>query len=487
MSSINSIIFPKGYNVSSMQKIDLQVGVATNPHAHSGKTYRLEDQVTFYSLDRNAGETITKLSAFSDSEVYTGSYSKDDAVMSVWRERYGKIRIDFETGQVYTSKDFSIVPKEGQLEAIRQELRAGGQIGALWGEYSKVADHFSFSSSGYDVGELAPSLDMLTAAYAAQKHLLQKNYSGDELTEQMNYLEQTQQKFVDKMLESYSGKVGGFLDANGSDGQTEKVRQSVQALMDEYIAKYEAILAENADPTGTTGTEDAWLGNHFSYLTQSILQIGKTGGTSAAKESDLYTLRELEVINATATVYEKEINDARKSGASDEVRTALNLAMIDMKQETLEKMSGIGEELKQILKAARNMARDKVLDAKDEYFAERRANTNPNGEKESWFSPADRGMFATAYQKVMDTFYNTGDALQAIRDGAALARPLLSAAAAADRESAMRWRHGTMAYGYWDSFYNNNTSYGTQNAGYQQYVNDWHDFLNTIPKIFEQT
>lgn len=486
MSSINSILFPSGYNVSSMQKIDLQVGVATNPHTHSGKTYRLEDQVSFYSLGRNAGQTITKLSAFSDSEVYNGTYSEDDAVMSVWRERYGKIRIDFESGQVYTSKDFSIIPKEGQLEAIRQELCAGGQCDALWGEYSKVAGHFSYSSSGYTAGELAPSLDMLTAAYAAQKHLLQKNYSGDELAEQLEYLEQTHQKNVDKMLDSYSEKVGGFLDANGSSGQTEKVRQSVQTLMGEYIAKYEAILADNADPTGTAGTEDAWLGSHFSYLTQSILQIGKGSGASAAKDSGLYTLRELEVINSTATIYEKEINDARASGASDEVRTALDLAIIDMKQETLEKMSGISDELKQILRTARSIAQEKVLDAKDEYFAERRANTNPNGEKESWFSPTDREMFATVYQKVMDTFHDTGDALQAIRNGATLAKPLLSAAAATDRESAMRWRHGTTAYGYWDTFYDASSSYGTQNAGYQQYVNDWQSFLNDIPKIFGQ-
>lgn len=489
VSSINNILFPNGYNVSTIKQLDVKVGVAENPHTPSGQLGqwdgKSQDVVSISQAARELQYNFTSTITFPDSEIYNGTFSEEDAVMAVWQERHGKIRIDLENGLVYTSKDFSLVPKEEQLEEIRRELRAGGQTGALWGEYSKVANHASYSANGYQTGDLAPSLDMLTAAYAAQKHLLQKSYSGEDLTEQLNYLEETHQKYVDKLLDTYSGQVGGFLDANGSHGQTDKVRQSVQALVSEYITKYETILAENADPTGTAGTEDVWLGSHFSSLTQSILQIGKEGGVSAARESGLYSLRELEVINSTVTAYEQEIKDAQQAGASDEVRTALDLAMIDMKQETLEKMSGIGEELKQILKTARSMARDKVLDAKDEYFAQRRATINQKGEKASWYPPTDREMFATVYRTVMDAFQRTGDALQAIREGAALAEPLLNDAITG-RDSASRWTTGVLAGSYWDNFYNATSPYGSQNAGYQQYVNDWQSFLNTIPKIFEQ-
>jgi len=276
------------------------------------------------------------------------------------------------------------------------------------------------------------------------------------------------------MADAFADLVGGFLDENGAIGQGETIGMSVQSLYASYQSKYQSISDSNGDPTGTIGTKDAWLSNHFGYLTSSLLQLGK--GMEVPTREGLYSLQELQFAAMSVTAWHSSISKAEDGTGGSEVRQALTVSMISMKIEVASARGYIGKELGDTLRTVRDNADEKVLDAMDRHQARRRHEKDDDEDWKRRFPDCDRDLFHRVHKKVMDSFRKTGDAMGAIREGAAMARPELDRA----REKhgpAHRWEREIEPRGYWDSFHRGG-AYGK--GGFHDFERDWNDFMGKM-------
>lgn len=238
-------------------------------------------------------------------------------------------------------------------------------------------------------------------------------------------------------------------------------------------------------PDTLTGTEDEWLLDQDQYMASQLR--GAAGGISDSARAGELALGDLRAAGELAGAYQAVYQRASQGSGGDEAFLALDLGMIDMKMETLIQKGMVGEAMSGMLRSSVEQRHQDVMDAADQRLSVRRAEALSG---QGPIPNLSRDLFQSIYNAVLGSFRNSGDALAAIRDGAAFGKTATAQAGQKDPKVS-RW--GVSKADYWDKFYTSreiSSQYGgkrAQRSTYQSYVDSWQHFLSTISSFGEHS
>lgn len=166
----------------------------------------------------------------------------------------------------------------------------GSRSYAIWQEglcsYGKDAFKVSltFDADTYQVGDLTEAADILAAAHAAQKVVVENDFSDLdlELPAPPRQLEVIYENQKEEAAHSFAEMVSG-----GQPEEKEKVYQSVKAVFASFDARYQSVTAQVSPDSWLKAT---WFDSVFSLRRLSVSVKPETGGASG-----LYSLQELEM------------------------------------------------------------------------------------------------------------------------------------------------------------------------------------------------
>ena len=235
-----------------------------------------------------------------------------------------------------------------------------------------------------------------------------------------------------------------------------------------------------------TGPDSVWLKNHDAYIASQLRAACKAGESTAR-----YSVQDLTAAGQIAQDYRAEIDGASSCGRN-EVTLGLNLAIADMKAETMISKGLVSDSMAALLRSSRTQGHENALSALDQALSTRESS-RASGEPKGTYAPVDSTVFRGIYDAVMSAYrQNGGDAAKAIQAGAS-AGEKLTAQAAARAPKAARW--GVSMKHYLQEFYKAPeeqavtllglhikylTNQKPRTSTYQKYVNSWQDFLTSI-------
>lgn len=435
----------------------------------------------------------------SGRQGYRSDYSIRDAADNLWQKEYLTFNIkDLDDPQKASEivenmrkqaiRDIGngqgvIETKEEALDSYINELRQNGLDGTV--DWSGIGREFqAFNNTTPE--ELADGLDYLASRYVAVMDKLERNFSGEELTAQLNKLEQVYNSAKSGMIDSYSE----FLKSNLgiSENDISDIKDSFSVILEDRVNGYRSAIGKVNDEVSETGADSVWLKNHDAYIAFQ-LRSSVTNEKSSAK----YSVQDLSAAGRIAQEYQNESNSA-EFGNRNEASLALNLSMTDMKTETMINKGLISKDMASLLRNSRNQAHKNVIDALDKRLSALESSRAP-GEPKGAFAPADISVFNGIYDAVMKSFAeNGGDAAKAIRDGVSYGKTVTAQVHAKNPEI---FRFGNSMEYFWKDFYTapkpQVSSFLKQQADslltqsgkvsdsessvYQKYVRQWNDFM----------
>ena len=426
----------------------------------------------------------------SGRQGYQQDYTIEDAATSLWKKENLTFNLnDPDSFNRWVSLCqtrmqngvYSMDPTEAELSAYIDQLRQTGLDGTV--DWSGLEKEFAaFQTTTPD--ELADGLDYLASRYVAALDKLERSYKGEELTAQLSKLEEVYQAGKAGMIDGYTQLLQDNLGISGSDAQA--IRDSFSAILEEKVNGYRSALEQVNKSVTQTGPDSVWLQNHDGYIASQL----RTAGTAVQSQAS-YSVQDLTVAGKVA----KEYSAASKN--HDEARMALNLAMADMKTETMINQGLVSKNMAALLRSSRTQAHENALDAAGQYLAYRES-TRQSGNPEGSFAPIDRTLFRGIYNAVMSAYQsNGGSGAEAIRAGVSYGQ---TATAQASRANPKVSRWGISMETYWKDFYKTPETKAasplefqvnklmaqagqTSNLGcstYQRYINSWQNFLASI-------
>ena len=430
----------------------------------------------------------------SDRKGYREDYSIRDAAEGLWKKENFDFNI-FDPASIQRMQDrvrqgsYTIKPTDEELSAYLDTLRQNGLDGSVdWTGLTRELEAFKTTTPE----ELEDGLDYLASRYVAARDKLERNYTSGELTAQLTKLEEVYQAGKSGMIDGYTQALQDNLGLSNSDAQA--VRDSFSSILAEKEEAYRGALKQVHEAVAQTGPDSVWLKDHDAYIASQLRTAGKAG--KAGQSEARYSVQDLAAAGKIAQDYQAEIFGASSCGR-DEARLGLNLAMADMKAETMISKGLVSENMAALLRNSRAQGHENALTALDQALAQRESHLAP-GEPKGTFAPVDRSVFQGIYDATLNAFrQNGGDGAGAIRAGASYGQSI-TAQATARNPQALRW--GINMESYWKNFYTapdakevspleksvnrlmeqigKPSSLGS--SAYQKYADSWRDFLAAI-------
>lgn len=484
-------------DISAFPRLDIttavpQAGFRCDPSAFN----RLQTSCAPGAVTGTTGETESSLIKvdLSGRQGYREDYSIRDAAESLWKQEYTTFNI-YDPDSIARMQErlrsglSTISPTEEELTAYIDKLRQDGLDGTVdWSGLSRELEAFKTTTPE----ELSDGLDYLASRYVAVLDKLERNFSGEELAAQRARLEEIYEAGKAGMIDGYTQFLQSNLGLSDSDAQA--VRDSFSAILDEKIAAYQDALGQVSE--ALSGPDASWLQNCDAYTASRLRETAATGQSQAR-----YSVQDLAAAGQIAQLYQTEIFNASFCNRN-EATLALNLAMADMKAEAMIERGLVSDNMAALLRGNRAQGHQNALDVLDQALA-KRESTLLSGKPKGTFAPVDKTVFQGIYDAVMGAYKrNGGDAAGAIRAGVSYGQAA-TAQAAARNPKALRWGIGMEQY--WKDFYTapdyretseldrqvdklleqiGQTS-GRNNSAFQNFVNTWHSFINSIGGGFE--
>ena len=433
---------------------------------------------------------------FSARQGYREDYSIRDAAEYLWRQETQTFNLKdlddpekskefLENWRMQARWDLGIQDggptKDEVISAYIQDLRQNGLDGSVdWSALTRELDAFKATSPE----ELEDGLDYLASRYVAARDKLERNYTSGELTAQLAKLEEVYQAGKSGMIDGYTQALQDNLGLSNSDAQA--VRDSFSSILAEKEEAYRGALKQVHEAVAQTGPDSVWLKDHDAYIASQLRAAGKAGESTAR-----CSVQDLTAAGQIAQDYRAEIDGASSCGRN-EVTLGLNLAMADMKAETMISKGLVSDSMAALLRSSRTQGHENALAALDQALSTRESS-RASGEPKGTYAPVDSTVFRGIYDAVMSAYrQNGGDAAKAIQAGAS-AGEKLTAQAAARAPKAARW--GVSMKHYLQEFYKAPeeqavtllglqikylTNQKSRTSTYQKYVNSWQDFLTSI-------
>lgn len=426
---------------------------------------------------------------------YQSGYTVEDAATSLWQRENNTIRFDDPSSldrlqARLRSGNLGLNPTDEELSVYMNNLRQTGLDGTV--DWNGLEREFAaFQAATPD--ELEDSLDYLASRYVAVLDKLERNYSGDELAKQVARLESAYQTGTAELIDGYTQLLQSNLGISDKDAQA--IKDSFTAILEQKVTAYRGTLEQVNQSVADTGADSVWLQNHDAYIAAQLRETSSDSGAQAARA--LYTVQDLTVAGKIAQEYAEAI-----PGNRNEAVLALNLAMADMKTETMIGQGLVSDNMAALLRSSRTQAHENVLNAADQWLANREGSRH-SGEPEGTYAAIDRTLFQGIYDAVMNAYrQNGGNGAEALRAGVSYGQTATAQASKANPK-VMRW--GLSMENYWKDFYTTpedrelspldkhvdallaqiGKTSGRNNSTFQNYVNSWQNFINSISGGFD--
>ena len=339
-----------------------------------------------------------------NNDPYTKMYSKYDAYVYEWT---------VGTGEDYRSSYIKNHPTEGMsFEDFLSYVRENGldkELNAL----AVSADMQNMYSSDYTT--LSQQADYLAAYYAQLENHINANFSGDEKAAQMKILEETVGKAISDAAKAYADYAGKFLEDMGQAGEYEKIRSSVESLINDKISAYCDFISENPDFAGLKGTEDEWLTGSHRFMTSALQKAFAASGKSE-ESTGVYSENDLLYIGKAASSLPSGMNGVNR--ITDEESIGFTLGTVMAKLMALGDAMGVSSGAANVIKGAVSRYQEDYIDLINNEMAKRRKHAVSAREREG-YDPIDKQAVFSVANKIMIEYENTKDLMKALFAGIA--------------------------------------------------------------------
>ncbi|MGN0667122.1 MAG: hypothetical protein ACI4KF_11435 [Huintestinicola sp.] len=319
--------------------------IPRNEYLSAQKVKEVCPEAEFTGLSSNVRIDSRGSRWFLNNDPYTKVYGKYDAYAYEWT---------VSTGEDYRSSYIQNHPTENMgFEDFLGYVRENGLDKEL-NESAIRADMRCFNETDYTT--LSQQADYFAAYYAHLENHITQNFTGEEKETQMKILNDTVGKAINDVSNAYANYAGGFLEKYGQSGEREKVRMSVNKLIEDKIDSYRKFIKEKPDYANLNGTQDEWLKDSHRFMTSELQKAyaasgDNTDGTGAYSENDLLyigkiasslpqnfksfnTAADEETIGFTlGTVMAKTLELGKAMGISDSASNAIKGAVTDYQQD----------------------------------------------------------------------------------------------------------------------------------------------------------
>lgn len=429
---------------------------------------------------------ITDISTLRTSlyAVDNAEYSKDSAVNKQWRKMNTLNILDVLDGKADTSNltlSATEIEKRLQQDGLLDEV-SDADFNMLKFEWSGISFGADTTNPLSDSDKFRKNVDYLASRYAAMADRIKNAYAGTRQKEQLERLDRLYQDTLERTASEYADLVGGMLDKYGVSGEREKIYQSYKNSVNELSDAYMDFLHQNSGFTKLEGTKDAWLLKDDEYIAQGLRnQDILSGSSSVSKANGDYTLRDLEILGqytSSLSAMEAKSNIYNMS----EEQIGLELSMVAMKTDALVKKGNGSAMLNVTLEAALNGFMNAFLDQFDRKLSAGRTQARTAYDLYG-HAGLDRKSVWSVYNKTMESYRLSGDAIHAMTKGAEYGKErYLDKMNKEGMQGIYRYKNGGA---YWNQFFGNSagmkaTGYDTRGSIYGQHMMDWLGFTSSL-------
>ena len=448
--------------------------------------YNIQNYTRYSQYDSSVRDFLSQPSLSSPSQDFMDRFSlahfsapkmgeewtKSDVLKQLWVEAHVIDLNDPDASAGSRLNPIGPDPTEEDFAELIQQMEARGLNGEV--DFSRVASDFSSRFSSVHAGNLGDAIDYLASIAVALEAQINRSYTGEALEQKRQELAEVIQQGQAELIDSYTSRLQSALGLSESDTQT--IRAAMETLISQRTQEYQAVQAELPDTL--TGTQDEWLLNQYQYMASQLREAG--GSISDNASGGELTLYDLRVAGEIGGAYQELYKSVSEGSGGNEASLALDLAMTDMKMETLIQKGLVSGKMAEMLQGSLEQRHQTIMDISDQRLAVRRENAHSEG----LIPNLDRQLFQSIYDVVLGSFrQNGGDALAAIRDGVTFGK---NATAQAGRQNPKVSRWGVSMADYWNRFYTSSevSDWGggtrTQKSAYETFADSWQHFLTTL-------
>ena len=330
-------------------------------------------------------------------------YTEEDALMNQYMKQY---RLNFiKEGDSFvldTSKPVKLMLEEQVSQESLDEFRAQLEKNGLGDEidWRGVQEDFINMDIRFDNAEnFQTKVDYIASRYAVLKDRIQNQYSGEELEQEMQTLDDIYTKAKEEMANSYADNIGGFYESLGQSGVAKDMRESVIATIDSKANEYTSYMEKNNIYSGITEQNQQWLKQDDGYMAARLREFAASSPTNEKtiytfNDSDkaLYSANDL----AFSAIYAKGLSEQIKKPdwntyENNESDAEIGKYLAEQYHSLTEEMeeAGISDRLSDMLKNSFEPFIDKFLDTLDKKIDYNRKRVS----KKSWLT----GFIRTEY------------------------------------------------------------------------------------------
>ena len=400
----------------------------------------------------SAGKSSTETTKRSVlSSIYASDradYTREDALKKQWRKMNTVNLIDILDGAADRSN------RSLSIQDLEKRLQEGAVVPSVDDTDMQMLE-FEFKGIGFDAGpayadvgaeKVSRNIEYMASRYAAMESKIKETYSGALQKAELDKLEKIYQRAVTRAADKYAEIVGGILEKNGVPGEKEKLSQAFRKSVEDRAAQYREYLQADPEFTGAEGTRDAWLLKDDEYIA-ARLRAQSPAPQAGAAANDGYT--------------------------------RLELAILAMETDTIQKEGGISSGLQDTLEKTLDGFITSFMDRFDEQLSANRDDAMTAYDSRG-NADLDKESVWNVYNKTMDEYKQSGDLMKALVKGAEYAKDRYS-----QKESEgsvlgiYRYMNGAS---YWNNFFKANTGSGYDKAvsTYSRHLTAFMDFKKRL-------
>lgn len=426
------------------------------------------------SQETTKGSVLSSLYASDRAD-----YTKEDALKKQWRKMNTVNLLDILDGTVDRSN------RSLSIQDLEKRLQEGAVTPSVEDTDMQMLE-FEFKGIGFDAGpayadvgaeKVSRNIEYMASRYAAMEAKIKETYSGALQKAELDKLEKIYQRAVDRASDKYAEIVEGILDKNGVSGEKEKLSQAFKRSVQERAAQYREFLETKPEFAGLEGTEDEWLLKDDEYIAARLREQNIPLQTGMPEDGG-YTRRDLEILGQYAseiTVMEAKAN----TYDMNEERMGLELAVLAMKTDTIQKEGGISSGLQDTLEKTLSGFINSFMDRFDQKLSANRDDAMTAYDSRGNVS-LDKESVWNVYNKTMDEYRQSGDLMKALVKGAEYAKDRYSQKEAEGSVLGVyRYMNGAS---YWNNFFKANTGSGYDRAvsTYSRHLTEFIDFKRRL-------
>lgn len=326
------------------------------------------------------------------------SYTEQDALLNQYMKQYHEL--DKNGGKLPPN---TITDEE--LEQFRKELSEQG----LGEEIDWRAVEHDFWNIGVNIDKverLEMKVDYLASRYAVLKDRIQKQYSGDEHTQQMGILDKLYNEAKEEIADTYAEQIGGFYEDLGAEGTAEDFRTSIRNVIDEKSADYEAYLSENNTYTEISSSENSWLLQDDGYMAAQLREryASEKSDIQTTAQEEHYTMEDLMFAGVYAKSLSSQLQDVSEVWSTRFADNDLGVFMAKQSADTqaIAGESDLSVRMEKLVGKVFRPYMDKFMDELDKGIDRQREMVKENPWMSYRTEYIDRNSVYNSYQNALD-------------------------------------------------------------------------------------